>query len=584
MLRRIVLYAASAALASGGLLGSLVPAQASTTGPAPLIIVMMENHSFSSVIGNSAMPYLNGLWNAGAQKTGPVTDYTQMYSVTSSSMPNYLAITSGSTDGYTLGMAPKAGLFNDESVWDQLTAAGISWGVFQEGMPSVCYAKGTYNDTSSGGTDGQYKLGHNPGTLYAPVYGSAECQHDQPLSALSLSALPSVSFVAPNDCDNAHGMTSSQLSSLPYQNCLKGSAALLTRSDDWLNQHVTAWTGAGANVLITWDEGGHVAALLTGPGATAGQDSTAYSHYSVLAGIEKLYGLPLLANAATVTALPLPAGSVATSGPPQVTIDTPAAGSTVSKTITVSGTAQAQGSAAIAKVVVSVDSGSPQTASGTSSWTLSLDTTGLSDGSHTITAQATDTNGNSGSASVTVTVSNTTTTTTSACPAPPGGATELSGNVSVESSQTGWTGVYNNNSAPTRVEPAGGSYDGLWAIQVALKSGSGAAGVNNAKPHWVPGSPGVATVAGQTYTGSAYVRANTAGETISLLIRELTTSGSGVGYHKTTMTLGDTSWHQISSAYVAKNSGDALRYYLFASNLADTSQNFLADCLSLQQS
>ena len=582
MRRKTLRYLASGVLASAVLLGMELPASASTAQPPPLIVVMMENHSYSAVVGNTAMPFLNSLWNEGAQRSGPVTDYTQMYSVTTSSMPNYLAITSGSTDGATGSTTPKAGEFAVSSLWDQMTAVGISWGVYEEGMPSACYARETYNDTATGGTDGEYVLGHNPGTLYGPVYGSAECQHDQPLSALSVTALPQVSFVAPNNCDNGHGMTSKQLATLPYKNCLKGSTALLQRGDAWLQQHVTTWTGAGADVLITWDEGGHIAALLTGPGVTPGQDATTYSHYSVLAGIEKLYGLPLLAGAATVSAVPLPGGSTVPS-PPQVAIASPAGGSTVSGTLTVSGTAQAASGATISKVQVSVDGGTPVLASGTTAWSVGLDTTALSNGSHTITAQATDSNGSTGSASITVTVSNGVTTT--ACPAPPAGTTELSGNVSVESSQTGWTGVYNGNSVVTRVEPAGGSYDGLWAVQVALKAGtSGAAGVNNAKPLWVPGPPGVATSAGVAYTGSAFVRASVAGETIRLLVREVTASGKGVGYHTTAITLGDTGWHQITSAYAAKNTGDELRYYLYASHLANSGQNFLADCLSLWQS
>jgi hypothetical protein len=263
-----------------------------------------------------------------------------------------------------------------------------------------------------------------------------------------------------------------------------------------------------------------------------------------------------------------------------VTISAPAVNATVSGTLALSGAAAAAGTASIAQVQVGVDNGTPQPASGTTSWTASVDTTTLTNGAHTITVQATDTNGKVGAASVTVNVSNLSTTTS--CPAAPAGATELSGNVGLETSQTGWTGTYNSTSVNTRVSPAGGSYEGTWALQVALKSGStGAAGVNNVNPYWVPGPPGVASTAGQVFTGGAFVRANTAGEMISLLIRELTPTGAGVGSHLTTMTVGDTGWHQITSAYTAKGSGNQIRYSLYASNLANSGQNFQADCLSL---
>jgi hypothetical protein len=59
-------------------------------------------------------------------------------------------------------------------------------------------------------------------------------------------------------------------------------------------------------------------------------------------------------------------------------------------------------------VQVSVDGGAYQVAQGTSSWSYALDTTALSDGSHTLTARATDTSGNVSTTSESVTVQNST--------------------------------------------------------------------------------------------------------------------------------------------------------------------------------
>jgi hypothetical protein len=205
----------------------------------------------------------------------------------------------------------------------------------------------------------------------------------------------------------------------------------------------------------------------------------------------------------------------------------------------------------------------------------------LTNGSHTINVQATDNSGNVGTASVTVTVNNASTAT--ACPALPPGTTELSGNPSLEANQTGWTVGYNSTSLLTRVAPAGGSQDGSWALRVAPKAGkSGTAGVKNQNPVWVPGPPGLGATAGKTYNGSAFVQASTPGEKVSLLVRETTTGGATVRSHTTVVTLGDTSWHQVSSLYTAKTTGNVIRYALYASNLASSSQFFLADCLSLQ--
>lgn len=97
---------------------------------------------------------------------------------------------------------------------------------------------------------------------------------------------------------------------------------------------------------------------------------------------------------------------------PSVAIASPADGSTVRGTVTVSGSASDAGG--VADVDVSVDGGTFVTAGGTSNWSHALDTMGLTNASHTITARATDNSGNSRSASVTVSVANATTS-----PSPP---------------------------------------------------------------------------------------------------------------------------------------------------------------------
>jgi hypothetical protein len=92
----------------------------------------------------------------------------------------------------------------------------------------------------------------------------------------------------------------------------------------------------------------------------------------------------------------------------------------------------------------------------------------------------------------------------------------------------------------------------------------------------------VATAAGSLYTASAFVAGSTAGEQVTLLVREATPSGSSVSSKSVAVTLSDTLWHQLTVSYTAKYSGDALRYSLFATNLASSAQSLLADCLSLQ--
>jgi hypothetical protein len=80
-----------------------------------------------------------------------------------------------------------------------------------------------------------------------------------------------------------------------------------------------------------------------------------------------------------------------TSTVPTVGFSSPTSGSTVGGTITVKGVAG--GVAGIARVEVRVDDGAYRLASGTTSWSLSIDTTAYSSGAHTLKARVTDLTG-----------------------------------------------------------------------------------------------------------------------------------------------------------------------------------------------
>jgi hypothetical protein len=298
--------AATAGLLAG--LGAAVPAADAAlaaparTAPAPFVIIMMENHGLHPVLNDRTdMPYLNSLWRGGSS-----LDFTHYAALAHPSLPNYLGMASGFTQATSDSVHP--GQYAGPSIWDQLTRAGVSWGVFEEGMPKTCSPRISYNDPM---TDGQYLLRHDPGIPFGTVYQSAECTQVQPLTALNYAGLPAVSFITPNTCDDMHGLTAAQLAGTGFANCLKGSDALEQRSDQWLSQIVPKLTATGATVFITFDECcaatlSPMYALETGPAVTPGSDATSYSHYSVLAGIEDAYGLSLLGGAATANPIPVP--------------------------------------------------------------------------------------------------------------------------------------------------------------------------------------------------------------------------------------------------------------------------------------
>lgn len=198
-----IVVAAGALLAGLGVAAPAAQAvPAPRAAPAPFVIIMMENHGLHPVLNDRAdMPYLNSLWRGGTS-----LDLTHYAALAHPSLPNYLGMTSGFTQATSDSVHP--GQYSGPSIWDQLTQAGVSWGIFEEGMPSACSPRVSYNDPVTGG---QYLLRHDPGVPYGSVYHSAECQQVQPLSALSYASLPAVSFITPNTCDDMHGLTAAQL-------------------------------------------------------------------------------------------------------------------------------------------------------------------------------------------------------------------------------------------------------------------------------------------------------------------------------------------------------------------------------------
>jgi hypothetical protein len=250
----------------------------------PIVVIYMENKERSSVVGSSSATYQNALRARGI-------DFTHMYGVTHPSLPNYLALSNGSTDGKQGSDSIRAGeLLQSPTLWNQLQNAGISWGVFEEDMPSACYG---------GTTSGLYALKHNPATPFASVYdNSTVCSHVRPFSAFDVTHMPQVSFIAPNLCNDEHDCG-------------------LSTGDGWLLAHVEPMLANRATVILTYDEGssgagingtsggGNIYTVVVGPGISARVDSGQYNQYSMLAAIEARFGLTKLNAAANVTPMPL---------------------------------------------------------------------------------------------------------------------------------------------------------------------------------------------------------------------------------------------------------------------------------------
>jgi phospholipase C len=247
-----------------------------------VVVIVMENAEYDEVIGSASAPYVNSL----ARRYSLATE---SFAISHPSLPNYLALTSGSTHGITsdcTGCQVSAA-----NIVDQLEAARISWRAYLEGVPSPCFR---------GAGSGGYAKKHNPLIYYRDVASSpARCRKlvgfGQLAADLRSGRLPAYAWISPNLCDDGH-------------DCGVGAG------DRFLARTVPALLaelGPHGFLVLTWDEGvsdrgccgaahgGHVATILAGPDAVAGaREHRPVDHYGVLATIEQVLGLPPLAGAA----------------------------------------------------------------------------------------------------------------------------------------------------------------------------------------------------------------------------------------------------------------------------------------------
>ena len=257
---------AAGALGAVSLTRSMLPAAAATK-PDHVVVVIMENHGYSQIIGSSSAPYINSLANANALMT-------QSFAIGHPSEPNYLELWSGSNQGVTDDSCPHT--FSAGSLGTQLLAAGLSVKGFNESMPA---------DGSLACTSGSYARKHNP---LADWTATADAAHDKTYASWpsDFTTLPTVSLVVPNLCSDMHDCS-------------------VATGDGWLKTHFdpyVQWAKSHNSLAImTFDEdnGNHIATVFAGQGVIAGKYSEHITHYNVLRTIGGFYGLPGLANAAS---------------------------------------------------------------------------------------------------------------------------------------------------------------------------------------------------------------------------------------------------------------------------------------------
>jgi phosphatidylinositol-3-phosphatase len=243
-----------------------------------VVIVVEENHSYGDVFGPGAGGVPSTLWPVVPPSQRSIAPYMQSLAkhgalmtnfsgLTHPSLPNYLAMFSGSTQGVTSDVSPSKPL-RAPSLGGALIKKGLTFAAYSEDLPS----EGSLVDKK-----GHYTRAHAPWTDFTDVPASA----NKPFSDFPTKfwKLPRVSYVIPNKSNDMH------------------SASIRT-ADNWLKDNIGAyakWAKTHNSLLIvTWDEGrgnNHVPTFFYGADVITGQYSQPFNHFNTLRTIEDMYGL-----------------------------------------------------------------------------------------------------------------------------------------------------------------------------------------------------------------------------------------------------------------------------------------------------
>jgi hypothetical protein len=254
---------------------------AATRQPIPrfehVIVVVLENKNQASVLGNDDAPN----FNAYAKRYAVLSHYG---GVAHPSLPNYLALVSGSTHGITTDCTTC--LVSARNLADTLERAHLSWKTYAEGLPHPGF---------TGGSAGRYAKKHVPFLYFRDVVSKpARLGRVVPLRQfsrdLAASALPSFSLIVPNLCHDMHDCS-------------------VARGDTWLGGFLSPLLRnpvlAHSVVFVITDEPSTaqataaVPALALGPLVFPGtRYSKRTSHYGLLRTIEDAWGLPRLGHSA----------------------------------------------------------------------------------------------------------------------------------------------------------------------------------------------------------------------------------------------------------------------------------------------
>jgi hypothetical protein len=252
-----------------------IPGAARAQGAVPafrhVVVIVFENKERGSVLGQQAAPTFNRM----AARYATLGRY---YAVTHPSLPNYLALVSGSTQGITTNCT--GCVVRGRSLAGTLETANRTWKTYAEGLPRAGFM---------GPSAGAYAKKHVPFLYFREVVAQpARRTRVVPLAMLRADlradALPDFALVVPDLCHSMHD-------------------CFVATGDSWLRSLLPPLLRLPETVVfVVFDEGttnarggGRVPALALGTAVRPGSRSDRVTgHCGLLRTIEDAWALPRL--------------------------------------------------------------------------------------------------------------------------------------------------------------------------------------------------------------------------------------------------------------------------------------------------
>ena len=265
--------------------------------PNHIVILVLENKAYREIYNDTSAPYLNSLIQ------NPRTAlFTRSFALARPSQPNYIMLFSGSPQGVNSNNTPTNLPFLAPNLGASLLANSYSFAGYSEDLPYTGFTDSAF---------AYYKRKHNPW-----VNWQGNAANGIPVSAnkpftefpTNYTALPTVSFVIPNELHDMHDGT-------------------VKMGDTWIQDNMDGYVQWCKNnnslFVVTFDEdnnsgldSNHIFTSITGGNIMGGLYDQPVTHYNVLRTIEQLLGLPYLGASADSSAFkniwltPLPVNMV----------------------------------------------------------------------------------------------------------------------------------------------------------------------------------------------------------------------------------------------------------------------------------